>query len=61
MDGADWLFGFWWIVPLVVLLISYKLVLRIFGVVIIPQDSIGVVNKKYVVVGRNRSLPDGSI
>jgi uncharacterized membrane protein YqiK len=61
MDGADWLFGFWWIVPLVVLLLSYKLVLRIFGVVIIPQDSIGVVNKKYVVVGRNRSLPDGSI
>jgi uncharacterized membrane protein YqiK len=55
------LIGFWWILPLLALLIGYKLVLRVFGVVIIPQDSIGVVNKKFVVVGRNRSLPDGSI
>jgi hypothetical protein len=60
MDAGS-LFGYWWILPLLALFIGYKLVLRIFGVVIIPQDSIGVVNKKFVVVGRNRSLPDGSI
>lgn len=64
MDGSDiasLLFGLWWIIPLVVLAISYKLVLRVFGVVIIPQDSIGIVNKKFVVLGRNRTLPDGAI
>jgi uncharacterized membrane protein YqiK len=61
MDAVSWLSAAWWILPLLALLIGYKLVLRVFGVVIIPQDSIGVVNKKFVVVGRNRSLPDGSI
>ena len=55
------LFGFWWILPIVALLLGYKLVLRLFGMVIIPQDSIGIVNKKYVVVGKNRTLPDGAI
>jgi len=61
MDAVSWLPAVWWILPLLALLIGYKLVLRVFGVVIIPQDSIGVVNKKFVVVGRNRSLPDGAI
>jgi uncharacterized membrane protein YqiK len=61
MDAVSWLSAVWWLVPVVVLILGYKLVLRIFGVVIIPQDSIGIVNKKFVVVGRNRSLPDGSI
>lgn len=32
-----------------------------FGMVIIPQDSIGIVNKKWVLFGKNRSLPDGAI
>src|SRR6185295_14481438 len=40
---------------------AYKLVFRSFGAVIIPQDSIGVVNKKFVLVGKNRTLPDGCI
>jgi uncharacterized membrane protein YqiK len=63
MDGSDIasLLGFWWILPLLALLIGYRLVLRVFGVVIIPQDSIGIVNKKFVVLGRNRTLPDGAI
>jgi len=61
MDAVSLLSAVWWILPLLALLIGYKLVLRIFGVVIIPQDSIGVVNKKFVVFGRNRSLPDGAI
>ena len=47
---------FWWaiaIVAFLLLLISYKLVLRMFGVVIIPEDSIGIVNKKYCGHRRN--------
>jgi uncharacterized membrane protein YqiK len=30
-------------------------------VVIVPQDSIGIVNKKYVIIGTNRTMPDGCI
>ena len=55
------LFVVWWILPLVALLLGYKLVLRLFGMVIIPQDSVGIVNKKFVILGRNRTLPDGAI
>ncbi|WP_204310239.1 hypothetical protein, partial [Enterobacter cloacae] len=32
-----------------------------FGVIIVPDDSIGVVTKKFVLFGSNRSLPDGRI
>jgi uncharacterized membrane protein YqiK len=52
---------YWWVVAILVVLIVYRLIFRLFGAVIIPQDSIGVVNKKYVLVGKNRTLPDGAI
>ncbi len=65
MDVLDFFFGlvksYWWIVLIILLLGGYKLVLRIFGVVIIPNDSIGIVNKKFVIFGSNRTLPDGKI
>lgn len=56
-----WVASFWWVLPLFMLLVGYKLVLRIFGVVILPEDAIGIVNKKFVIFGGNRTLPDGSI
>ena len=51
------------VVALAVLLVFlfYRWIARLFGVVIIPEDSIGIVNKKYVVFGKNRTLPDGAI
>jgi uncharacterized membrane protein YqiK len=52
---------YWWVFAFVLILVLYKLIFRLFGAVIIPQDSVGVVNKKYVLVGRNRTLPDGCI
>lgn len=65
MDVLDFFLGlvksYWWIVLIILLLGGYKLVLRIFGVVIIPNDSIGIVNKKFVIFGSNRTLPDGKI
>ena len=48
-------------VVLALIVICYKQILRLFGVVIIPQDSIGIVNKKWVLMGFNRTLPDGEI
>lgn len=53
-----------WIIAVVVVLalaVCYKLVLRVFGVLIIPDDSIGIVNKKFVLFGQFKTLPDGEI
>jgi uncharacterized membrane protein YqiK len=57
----DHVLSFWWVIPIILLFVLYKLVLRAFGVVIIPEDSVGIVKKKYVVAGKDRSLPDGAI
>ena len=46
---------------LIVLGASYKLWLRLFGVILVPDDSIAVVNKKFVLLGGNRTLPEGAI
>ncbi len=45
----------------VLLLASYRLILWLLGVVIVPDDSVGVVTKKFVLFGRRRTLPDGRI
>ena len=51
----------WWAVPIIILLLMYKFVLRVFfGMVIVPDDRIGLVVKKYVLSG-NKRLPDGRI
>jgi uncharacterized membrane protein YqiK len=51
----------WILIPIIALL-SYKVVLRIFfGMVIIPENKIGLVTKKFVLFGANKSLPDGKI
>jgi uncharacterized membrane protein YqiK len=55
------LFNWWWVVLLFLLIIGYKFVLRIFGVVIVPNNHIGIVNKRFVILGTHRTLPDGSI
>lgn len=39
----------------------YRYVLRIFGVYIIPDDKIGVVIKKFVLIGANKRLPSGKL
>jgi uncharacterized membrane protein YqiK len=43
------------------LLLSYRFVLWLFGVIIVPDDSVGMVTKKFVLFGSHRSLPDGRI
>ena len=46
---------------LLLLIVCHKLILRIFGVIIIPKNTIGIVNKKFVLFGSNKTLPDGEI
>lgn len=51
----------WWIIPILAL-VFYKFTLRMFfGMVIIPEDKIGLVTKKFVLFGANKTLPDGKI
>lgn len=50
-----------WVVPIALLVVGYKFWLRIFGIVIIPEDALGLVNKKFKLLGGNRTLPDGAI
>ena len=53
---------FWWVLLLVLCLVLYKFVLRVFfGMVIVPEDKIGLVTKKFVLFGAEKSLPDGRI
>ncbi len=49
------------IVALAILLLARNFVLKLFGVIIIPDDSIGLVTKKFVLFGANRDLPPGKI
>jgi uncharacterized membrane protein YqiK len=48
-------------VLVLVFLVSYRRVLWLFGVIIVPDDSVGVVTKKFVLVGSRRNLPPGRI
>lgn len=62
MDFIYLLSSWGWVPLLVIAFVLYKWVLRfLFGMVIVPQDRIGLVTKKYVLMGPDRSLPDGRI
>ncbi len=52
---------YWWVIIPIILLISYKLIFRLFGIIIIPEDKIGLVTKKFVLFGANKELPAGRI
>ena len=45
----------------IILLLSYRFVLWLCGVIIVPDDSVGVMTKKFVLMGKNRRLPAGRI
>ncbi len=49
------------VVAVVLLVFFGKFFLWLFGVIIVPDDSIGTVTKKFVIFGSNRNLPDGQI
>jgi uncharacterized membrane protein YqiK len=62
MDAGQFLASYWWLLVVLLSLIFYKFVLRVFfGMVIVPEDRIGLVTKKFVLFGAHRELPDGRI
>ncbi|MGL4596194.1 MAG: SPFH domain-containing protein [Bacteroidia bacterium] len=59
---AQLILDYWWILLIIVCLVLYKFILRfLFGMVIVPEDKIGLVTKKFVLFGANKELPDGRI
>ncbi|MGA3136954.1 MAG: SPFH domain-containing protein [Terracidiphilus sp.] len=59
---VDLLIRYGWVIALILVLILHKMVLRVFfGTVIVSETQIGVVNKKWVIFGKHRTLPDGAI
>ena len=57
----DTLLKFWWVLPVLIALAAWRQILWICGVIIVPDDSIGVVIKKFVLFGSHRELPPGRI
>ena len=54
--------SYWWIILILFSIIFYKFILRVFfGMVMVPEDKIGLVTKKFVLFGADKSLPDGRI
>lgn len=62
MSVLDLLVRYGWVLALVLIVAFHKAVLRIFfGTVIVSNEGIGIVNKKWVLFGKHRTLPDGAI
>jgi len=51
--APETLISFWWILIFPILIFAFKPVLRVlFGMVIVPEDRIGIVTKKFALSGR---------
>lgn len=57
----NYITNYWWVLVPILLLVFYKLIFRLLGIVIIPEDKIGLVTKKFVLFGTHRELPAGRI
>jgi uncharacterized membrane protein YqiK len=60
-DLSPYSFWLWLAAALVILIIFFRKVLLLIGVVIIPEDRIGLVTKKFVIFGTHKELPSGRI
>ena len=62
MDAQQLMANYWWVLVILFSLLFYKFILRVFfGMVIVPENRLGLVTKKFVLFGANRGLPDGKI
>lgn len=53
---TNFLSNYWWVATLVAAVLFYKAIFRLFGIVIVPEDKIGLVTKKFVLFGENKEL-----
>lgn len=53
---------YWWVLLIIICIVLYKFILRVFfGMVIVPENKIGLVTVKFRLFGANKELPDGRI
>jgi len=45
----------------VILVMFHRLIFQVLGIVFIPEDRIGLVTKKFVLLGKNKEIPSGRI
>ncbi len=54
--------NYWWIFLVILCIILSKSIARLFfGMIIVPEDRIGLVTKKFVLFGKFKELPGGRI
>ncbi len=61
MSISDFMIHYGWIIVTIIALLLYKFILRVFfGMIIVPENSLGLVTKKFTLSSANR-MPDGRI
>lgn len=58
---VEFLKDYWWILVIVACIALYKVIFRLLGIIIVPEDKIGLVTKKFVLFGSKKELPPGRI
>ncbi len=58
---APYKFWLWLGLAALMFFVFFRQVIQLLGIVIIPQDRIGLVTKKFVLVGANKEIPAGRI
>ncbi len=53
--------SYWWLPVILLAIWNYPTTIRIFGLVTVPNNQIGIVDKSFVIFGMNRTLPGGSV
>jgi len=62
MEARDFFIHWGWVILVILALLFIKSILRVFfGMIIVPENRIGLVTKKFNLGRANRSLPDGRI
>src|ERR1041385_849393 len=61
MEITGFLESYWWIIAVVLILIFNKFIFLLFGIIRIPENKIGLVNKKFKLFGSPTDLPNGRI
>ena len=58
----NFLLNYWWVILILLCIGLYKFIFRfLLGMVIVPEDKIGLITKKFVLFGEFKELPDGRI
>lgn len=61
MDVLAEVVNYWWVAVILLLPLFWKKFLWFFGIIIIPENTIGLLTKKFVLYGKNKDLPPGKI